>query len=263
MPRTEENIKTLHPNAQLWARLFLKSIRESGILPKGMTVEIISGNRTWREQDALFAKGRTAPGSIVTYARGGQSNHNFGIAWDIGLFQDGTYLGNSPVYSKLGPIGEEIGLEWGGRWKKLQDTPHYQIRNGLSLGEMRSLVRSGKPIPCPKPEGRIGETPKRAVKTVTILDGGKPTEIQAFEEQGRIWVAIRKFLDVFGGEIDEIDGSTFIITLHDEQISVQGMIRAGLGFVKFIDVNRVLDVEYSYDGKQLSIISSEERDADQ
>src|SRR5205807_8756277 len=29
-------------------------------------------------------------------ARGGQSNHNFGIAWDVGILDDGKYLtGNS------------------------------------------------------------------------------------------------------------------------------------------------------------------------
>lgn len=40
------------------------------------------GERSYAESDALYAQGRTAPGRIVTNARGGQSAHNFGIAID-------------------------------------------------------------------------------------------------------------------------------------------------------------------------------------
>ena len=41
--------------------------------------------RTFAEQDALYAQGRTKAGSIVTKARGGQSYHNYGLAIDIVL----------------------------------------------------------------------------------------------------------------------------------------------------------------------------------
>jgi len=37
---------------------------------------VLSGYRSNAEQDALYAKGRTAPGKVVTWARGGQSRHN-------------------------------------------------------------------------------------------------------------------------------------------------------------------------------------------
>ncbi|MEO8506247.1 MAG: hypothetical protein ABI593_01300 [Betaproteobacteria bacterium] len=38
-------------------------------------------------QDAPYRQGRLGnPGPRVTNARDGQSNHNFGIAWDIGIF---------------------------------------------------------------------------------------------------------------------------------------------------------------------------------
>lgn len=36
--------------------------------------------RTFEEQEAIYAQGRTKPGKIVTNARGGQSYHNFGLA---------------------------------------------------------------------------------------------------------------------------------------------------------------------------------------
>jgi len=53
----------------------------------GIAVLVTQGLRTWEEQDALYAKGRTVPPIgkkyIVTKAKGGQSYHNFGLAFDI------------------------------------------------------------------------------------------------------------------------------------------------------------------------------------
>ena len=57
-----------------------------------VTVKVISGHRTWEEQDALYAKGRTKPGKRVTNARGGYSNHNFGTAVDFAVFKGSVYL---------------------------------------------------------------------------------------------------------------------------------------------------------------------------
>jgi peptidoglycan L-alanyl-D-glutamate endopeptidase CwlK len=45
----------------------------------GLVFKIISGTRTYGEQNELFAQGRMKPGPIVTRARGGQSNHKFGV----------------------------------------------------------------------------------------------------------------------------------------------------------------------------------------
>lgn len=110
--RTEKNIATLHPKAQGKARELM-----AALVPvmgsKGVSVKIISGTRTYVEQDALYARGRTVSGPRVTNARGGYSNHNFGIAWDIGLFQREKYLEESPLYRECGSIGKSLGLEWG------------------------------------------------------------------------------------------------------------------------------------------------------
>src|SRR5581483_2010560 len=79
--RSERNIQTLNLKAQSAARLFLKAVLSAGI-----SARIISGTRTYAEQDHLYGIGRNGnPGHVVTNARGGQSNHNFGIAWDIGV----------------------------------------------------------------------------------------------------------------------------------------------------------------------------------
>src|SRR5688572_22238652 len=62
--------------------------------PPTMKVRIVQGLRTVKEQDALFAKGRTTPGPIVTKARGGKSYHNYGLAIDFAIMYDANGDGN-------------------------------------------------------------------------------------------------------------------------------------------------------------------------
>ena len=143
--RSESSITTLHPKAQEIAREFLNNIAASGILG-GTTIRIISGTRTYAEQSAIFALGRTKPGKIVTNAGPGQSNHNFGIAWDIGLFNGTDYLEDSPLYKKVGKEGKKISsIEWGGDWSSFIDLPHYQVKSGLSLKNLRAKFEKGEP----------------------------------------------------------------------------------------------------------------------
>lgn len=114
---------------------------------KGVEARYISGTRTFAEQDALYAKGRTAPGPKVTNAKGGQSNHNFGIAVDVGLFlPDGRYLEDTPFYREIGGIVATFPtLEWGGNWKFV-DEPHIQWRTGLTLAEMQARIKLGQSV---------------------------------------------------------------------------------------------------------------------
>ena len=88
---------------------------------------ITQGFRSFAEQNALYAKGRTQPGAIVTNAKGGQSSHNFGKAFDICFLinKKDTYVG---PWEKVGAIGEKCGLVWGGRWTKFVDKPHFEIK---------------------------------------------------------------------------------------------------------------------------------------
>ena len=140
--RSEGNIRTLHLKAQEAARAFLSAFAGAAYV-----VKIISGTRTYAQQDALYAQGRTKPGKKVTNARGGSSNHNFGIAWDIGIFVDGKYLGESPLYKEAATLGlaATTGVEWGGNWTSFPDKPHYQLATGKSLAEVRELFESGRP----------------------------------------------------------------------------------------------------------------------
>jgi peptidoglycan LD-endopeptidase CwlK len=100
---------------------------------RGLHVGMHMGLRTAEEQDALYAKGRTAPGLIVTKARGWESWHCFGLAADI-VFKDAK--GNwswaeANDWEGLGVIGKMFGLEWGGDWTAFPDLPHFQMRGKI------------------------------------------------------------------------------------------------------------------------------------
>ncbi len=143
--RSERNIATLLPQVQPLARALIESAAAIGI-----AIKVISGTRTYEEQNALYEQGRSKPGRIVTNARGGYSNHNFGVAFDIGVFEGGRYLDESPAYKAVGAIGMKLGLEWGGNWKTIQDEPHFQLRpawaRDLSERDMLAELRARRAV---------------------------------------------------------------------------------------------------------------------
>ncbi len=141
--RTNKLLRSLEPEVKQRAHILLYQLRLLGI-----DARIISGTRTYEEQDLLYAQGRTKPGKVVTNAKGGYSNHNFGIAFDIGIFtNDGkTYLTDSPLYIKAGSLAGASGLEWGGSWKSFKDYPHYEYPTGLNMAQLRDLKSKKLPI---------------------------------------------------------------------------------------------------------------------
>jgi len=110
---------------------------------QGITIEVVQGLRTFAEQDALFAQGRTKPGQVVTQARGGQSNHNYGLAVDLCPFVDGKPQWNdNQGFIRIGAEAVKQGLQWGGDWKKFIDKPHVQI-GGLTVAQCSALFKKG------------------------------------------------------------------------------------------------------------------------
>ena len=110
----------------------------------GLDVDVFHGYRTAEEQDRLFAQGRTAPGQKVTNARGGYSWHNFGIAADIVFKKEGKWSwADEHSWPLLGELGRELGLDWGGDWKRFRDRPHFQWSTDLNLSRARALFKEG------------------------------------------------------------------------------------------------------------------------
>lgn len=102
---------------------------------KGVDYYAISGTRTYAEQAKLYFQGRTAPGPVVTNARPGKSNHNFGIAIDFCPDKDLTKAGLQPDYSLasyelLASEAEKLDLESALRWKSFREGPHIQLPIG-------------------------------------------------------------------------------------------------------------------------------------
>jgi len=92
---------------------------------------VTQGLRTFEEQNALYAKGRTAPGGVITTVSGGQSAHNYGIAADA-VFDSSAAPGLQPTWKKEDLIywadaALEQGLDAGFYWKNFFDGPHVQL----------------------------------------------------------------------------------------------------------------------------------------
>lgn len=68
-----------------------------------------------------------------TMARGGQSMHNFGLAWDIGIFQGKKYFAEHELYKILGHLpSNNPDLTWGGS----SNYAHYQLN---TYGDIESV----------------------------------------------------------------------------------------------------------------------------
>ena len=103
----------------------LKSL-EAQCAARGLEIGFSTGYRSAAEQDALYSQGRTAPGSIVTNARGGYSQHNWGIAADFFQNIKGREW-EEWFFDTVGPMAESLGLGWGGRWTDFVDRPHLYL----------------------------------------------------------------------------------------------------------------------------------------
>lgn len=139
--RSEGNLETLLPSCQKAIRVWFMA----RVLPwaerNGCVVKIICGTRSFREQDKLYQQGRSLPGTIVTKAKGGFSNHNFGIACDLCVFVNGKDEEGDKLYRKLHTdCGCPDGFLWGGDWRSMPDTPHYQLaRFGDTTEKIRKV----------------------------------------------------------------------------------------------------------------------------
>jgi peptidoglycan L-alanyl-D-glutamate endopeptidase CwlK len=133
--RSETAIATLHRNVQPKARQLVQLAAKNGII-----VKITSGTRTYAEQDKLFYSG-----AGVTKARGGFSNHNFGLAFDLTIFRGDAPIWDSPQYKTLGLYGKTLGLTWGGDWEGFPDEPHMEFHppwaSGMSEDQMLTELR--------------------------------------------------------------------------------------------------------------------------
>lgn len=126
-------IEDLLPVVDSLCRQFIAQCREHGI-----DVLITSTYRDTASQNALYAQGRTAPGALVTNAKGGQSFHNYRCAFDfVPIVQGKAQWHDLDTFKRCGEIAEAIGLEWAGRWTHFKEYAHCQYTNGLTLADLQ------------------------------------------------------------------------------------------------------------------------------
>lgn len=125
---TEVRLKTLLPHVESVISQLLELCYESGI-----NVQISCAYRSIEEQNMLYAIGRTKKGKIVTFAKGGQSEHQRRTAVDL-FFLDakGKASFDERLYARVWFIAcshglDKYGLEWSGNWKKMKEMAHFQI----------------------------------------------------------------------------------------------------------------------------------------
>lgn len=111
---------------------------------KGVELLITCTYRDAEAQNTLFAQGRTAPGRVVTNARGGQSLHNFRLAYDLVPLRGGKPVwstDNGPdmdLWQLVGALGKAQGLEWAGDWPHFTEFPHFQFTGGFTLAQIQA-----------------------------------------------------------------------------------------------------------------------------
>jgi peptidoglycan L-alanyl-D-glutamate endopeptidase CwlK len=129
------DLADLLPDARALAEQLLAATEQ-----EGFPVFITSTLRTFYEQTELYAQGRTKPGPIVTYAQGGESRHNHGLAFDVAFVRPaGEDVFEGP-WEQVGAIGRELGLEWGGDWTSFIDMPHFQIPSPYGVGVLKAAA---------------------------------------------------------------------------------------------------------------------------
>lgn len=131
-------IDDLNPKVAVMCRKFIAECEKQDI-----DILITSTYRDAASQTDLYAQGRTKPGRIVTNAKAGQSWHNWRCAFDVVPLRSGkpvwgTLGKDLELWNKVGAIGESVGLEWAGRWKRFREFPHFQFTGGLTLADFQA-----------------------------------------------------------------------------------------------------------------------------
>lgn len=131
--RSTETLIGVHP---LLVKLLTEAIKYSPIY-----FTLTDGVRTIKQQQELYASGRTRPGPIVTYVDGIQkkSNHQpkedgYGHAVDMYANIDGCIKLNDinslkiiAEHVKKTAMELDIPISWGGDWKSFKDYPHFEL----------------------------------------------------------------------------------------------------------------------------------------
>lgn len=122
-------IEDLNPVVAAKCKAFIAACKKAGI-----DVLITSTYRDVESQNAIYAQGRTKAGRIVTNAKGGQSFHNYRLAFDfVPIVKGKAQWNDMRTFKRCREIGESLGLEG-----LSFEMAHLQWTGGLSLAQLRA-----------------------------------------------------------------------------------------------------------------------------
>lgn len=238
------DITALHPRLQKLAELLVSECEKQGI-----NILFSECLRTIAEQDALYAQGRTASGSIVTNAKGStySSQHQWGIAIDFyldmdvdgdGSKKDDAFNNSTGLFERVGAIAKSIGLGWGGDWTSIKDRPHLYLPDwGSTTTKLKQLYGDPATFMMTWKDGKVTvnaigtiNTSSEYERTQFIMDvqaatgskvdgkagqetiGNTVTVSATVNRKHKVVSAIQKRLNALGyncGVVDGIAGSKF------------------------------------------------------
>lgn len=152
---TIDRIKEAHPKIR--EMLLKQYIEANNLLGKGCRLRFAYVYRSNELQNKLFNQRPK-----VTNAKGGQSIHNYGLAFDIVLLydNDGNGTFEEASWSMIKDFDKDgksdwmevtnyfksKGWEWGGDWKSFKDAPHFQMTFNHTWQTLQSLVNQNQII---------------------------------------------------------------------------------------------------------------------
>ena len=116
-------------------------------LPKGVRLRFAYVYRSIAEQNVLYNQRPK-----VTNAKGGQSIHNYGLAFDYVIMLDKDNNGTfetiewdlkSPYHKVVVDYFKSKVYEWGGDWKSFKDYPHFQKAFGHTWQSLKRKLDTG------------------------------------------------------------------------------------------------------------------------
>lgn len=165
-PVTLQRIKFLHPKVRNEVLEAYKNINTI-LLGKNIRLRFTHTLRSIDEQNQLFARGRSMLFDTngnrfkkVTNAKGGESIHNYGLAFDIVLLVDKDRNGsfesvswdtkadmdnnNKPDWMEVVDYLRQLGWTWGGNWRSFPDYPHFEKTFGYNWKTLLQKYNNGE-----------------------------------------------------------------------------------------------------------------------
>ena len=132
------DIDRLRPDVAANCRAWLELCRAAGLLV------LVTGTVRDEEYQQYCYENGTAATPVPSF-HGEQA----GLAFDFCQNIKGQEYSDSTFFQRAGELGEQVGFEWGGRWKSFPDRPHLQWSDGGKYTS--SMIRAGDYPPAMPP----------------------------------------------------------------------------------------------------------------